>query len=298
MTNIKIFSIRGEKPEEIKRKHLELEKEMQKIIEHNMDEFFGIKFLASEFSTGKKHKGRVDSLGIDENYFPVIIEYKKQKHENIINQGLFYLDWLSDHHGDFEILVQKQIGNKDKYGKKIEIDWTSPRLLCIAEDFTKYDSYAVEQMNRNIELIKCQMYHNDLILFELVNAVEGETQPQPSRSYKGFKEYLIEATEEIKGLFQGIDEYILSLGDDIQKKELKYYVAYKKLSNFTCVELKKDKILLFLKIDPASLSEIPEFARDVTDKGHYGTGNLEVTVKTVEDLEMVKPFIEKSYMEN
>ena len=35
----------------------------------------------------------MDSIGIDENNCPVIVEYKRSSNENIINQGLFYLDW-------------------------------------------------------------------------------------------------------------------------------------------------------------------------------------------------------------
>jgi RecB family endonuclease NucS len=56
--------------------------------------------------------GRMDTLGIDENGYPVIIEYKRERSENVINQGLFYLDWLMDHRGDFELLV------RDQYGKE------------------------------------------------------------------------------------------------------------------------------------------------------------------------------------
>ncbi len=82
----------------------------------------------------------MDTLGIDENNSPVILEYKRNQSQNIINQALFYLDWLMDHQGDFELLV------RDKLAKKIEIDWTSPRVLCIAEKFNKYDTYDVAQM--------------------------------------------------------------------------------------------------------------------------------------------------------
>jgi RecB family endonuclease NucS len=66
--------------------------------------------LASEYPTGKKHRGRIDSLGIDENNSPVIIEYKRSTGENVINQGLFYLEWLLDHQAEFEALVTRQFG--------------------------------------------------------------------------------------------------------------------------------------------------------------------------------------------
>ena len=42
----------------------------------------------------------------------------------------------------------------DKLGKRMDVDWTSPRILCIAEDFTKFDLHAIEQMDKNNELIR------------------------------------------------------------------------------------------------------------------------------------------------
>lgn len=148
MADIKLYSVVGGRAEAKTPVDFKVEREIQKLCEENLDTFFGIRFLASEYSTGIKHKGRIDSLGIDENNCPVIVEYKLDSKENVINQGLFYLDWLMDHQANFELLCMK------KLGKTIEVDWTNPRLLCIARDFTRYDDYAIGQINRNIELIR------------------------------------------------------------------------------------------------------------------------------------------------
>ena len=59
--------------------------------------------FASEFSTGNFHSGRIDSLAISEDNNPVIIEYKKVASSELINQSLYYLHWITDHKGDFEI---------------------------------------------------------------------------------------------------------------------------------------------------------------------------------------------------
>ncbi|MBS1263319.1 MAG: hypothetical protein MAG715_00495 [Methanonatronarchaeales archaeon] len=294
MTDVRLFDVDNGVAEEIGKRQVNLEKNIQTLVESNLEEFFGVRFLETEHSTGKKHGGRIDTLGIDENNSPVIIEYKRQKNENIINQGLFYFDWLMDHRGDFEILVRNQ------YGDDAEVDWSSPRLLCVAEDFTKYDSYAVEQMNRNIELIRYQMYENGFILFELINAVEGASeQTTTTRTHtKTFQEYYEDSNERIKEIFHELEDFMLSLGDDVQKKELKYYAAYKRLRNFACVEIRASKILIYLKVDPASLDPLPDFARDVSNIGHYGTGDLEVEVRSVGDVERVKPLIERSYGES
>ena len=134
----------------------------------------GVRFLASVYSTGKKHGGRIDTLGIDENGSPVIIEYKRALNENVINQGLYYLDWLMDHKGEFTLQVLEQ------FGREIadEIEWGNARLLCIAGEFTKFDEYAVQQISRNIDLIRYRRYADELLLLELVNAVSGHDVEQ------------------------------------------------------------------------------------------------------------------------
>ena len=128
MADIRVFSMDGPRAEELKGSSVELEKSLQNYIEQNLDVLLGITFLATEYGTGKTHGGRIDTLGLDENGFPAIIEYKRTLNENVINQGLYYLDWLLDHKGEYELLVLKRLGKE--YAERI--DWTSPRLLCIA----------------------------------------------------------------------------------------------------------------------------------------------------------------------
>ncbi|HOM73121.1 MAG TPA: DUF91 domain-containing protein, partial [Armatimonadota bacterium] len=144
MSDIKLFNIEKEPIRELKSKSVALEKSLQTLIEKHLEDFLGIRFLASEYSTGAKHGGRIDTLGLDENGCPVVIEYKRAVNENVVMQGLFYLNWLMDHRGDFKLLVMDRLGNNVAES----IVWGMPRLLCIAGDFTKYDEHAVQQMGR------------------------------------------------------------------------------------------------------------------------------------------------------
>ena len=125
MSDIKLFRLQGGKAKEIQGVASGLERPLQTLLEENLEELLGVKFLASEYSTGKTHAGRIDTLGIDENNCPVILEYKRSIGENVINQGLFYLDWLMDHKAEFQLLVLK------RHGSKIAdvIDWTGPRPI-------------------------------------------------------------------------------------------------------------------------------------------------------------------------
>ena len=113
MSDIKLFQLAGDKVTELAGKTAKLEKELQNHIEANMDILIGVRLLGSEYSTGKTYKGRIDSLGLDENGCPVIVEYKRHSNENVINQGLFYLDWLLDHQAEFKWLVMEKIGKAE-----------------------------------------------------------------------------------------------------------------------------------------------------------------------------------------
>src|SRR5579863_8041795 len=170
-------------------------------MEQHLESFLGVRFLATEYVTGKAHGGRIDTLGLDDNNCPVIIEYKRALNENVISQGLFYLDWLMDHQGEFTLQVMKRLGAE--WAEKI--DWSGPRLLCIAGDFTRYDEYAVLQIPRNIELLRYRRYGGDLLLLELVRA--NTAVPNPRRSHtdevakeKGFIAETAETGSEPKAI--------------------------------------------------------------------------------------------------
>lgn len=301
MSDIKIFKIQIGDVQELEGRSASVEKSLQTQMEANLEVFLGVRFLATEYSTGKTHAGRIDTLGFDENGCPVIIEYKRAMNENVINQGLFYLDWLMDHKAEFTLLVMKKFGKESSDA----IEWSSPRLLCIAGDFTKYDEHAVQQINRNIELIRYRRYGEDLLLLELVNAttavITSTDIEKPIKinknQYKTVTEYLAQAKTEQKDLYEEIKAYLMALGDDVQFKVLKFYFAFKRIKNFACVEVHTgtEKMLVFAKIDPESITLEKGFTRDVRKIGHFGTGDVEITIGCMEDFEKAKPLLLKSY---
>lgn len=316
MSDIKLFRYSNTHASELAGKAVAIEKTLQNLIESQMETFLGVRFLASEYNTGNKHRGRIDSLGLDENGCPVIVEYKRHSNENVINQGLFYLDWLLDHKADFRLLVMDKLG-KDEADK---IEWSGTRLLCIAADFTRYDEHAVAQINRNIELIRYKLFGDDLLLFELVNgasaastAVAGATEDIPAEmkpvktpaastlAMKTHADQIATASPELLALFEQTRSFILAQGDDIIEKPLKLYVAFRRLKNFVCMSLisKQDPhVFLTLKLDPASVELEKGFTRDVTNIGHWGTGDLEVVLRKPADFEKAKSLIERAYQEN
>jgi len=295
MGDIKLFRLKKSNAEELKGKSATIEKSLQTLVEKHLETFLGVRFLATEYSTGKTHGGRMDTLGIDENGCPVIIEYKRSTNENVINQGLFYLDWLMDHKAAFTLLVQEKLSKKDSE----TIEWSNPRLLCIAGDFTKYDEHAVKQMNRNIELLRYRKFADDLILFELVNATTAP--PINGGGGKGttktVTEYLAGADAKLKDLYESVKAFLQALGDDVQLKPMQNYFVFRRIKNFACVEVhpQKKSLTIFVKVDPGSMTIEKGFTRDMRKIGHYGTGDLKITIKNDSDLEKAKSLFLKSY---
>lgn len=303
MSDLKLFRLANNSAIEVLGTGLALEKSLQTLIEKNLETFLGVRFLASEFSTGSDHGGRMDTLGMDENGYPVIIEYKRSTNMNVINQGLFYLDWLVTHRGDFEMLVLKTFGADAAQS----VEWSSPRLICIAGDFSKFDEHAIKQMNRNIDLIRYVKFGEDLLLLEQINAavapsngagaITGPKSPAGKAKYTTITHYLDKADAELTDLYEAVREYMMGLGDDVQQKTLKNYFAFKRIKNFACVEVKNQdrKVVLYLKVDPDTVDLTDGFTRDVRKIGHFGTGDLEVTIRSLADFDKAKLLIEKSY---
>ena len=300
MSEIKLYDTNGQVKELISSSVL-LEKELQTLIENNMFIFFGVRFLKSEYSiTG----GRMDSIGIDENNCPVIFEYKRNSNENVINQGLFYLDWLLDHKADFKLLVMNVLGKE----AADLIDWSAPCVICVAHKFNKYDIHAVDRMQANIKLVEYRKYNNGMLLFEHLNSPSlAKTLPpepaehvavQPQKHDTVFHlEKLESLAPDLKELYESICSYVESLGDDVASNQLKQCLAYRKLRNFVCIEIFSKQLKLFLTLAPSTVEFVKDFSRDVSNVGHHGTGDVEVIVRTPEDFEKAKPLIERAYNE-
>lgn len=191
-------------------------------------------------------------------------------------------------------------------GSEIEekIDWSAPRLVSIAGDFTRYDEHAVSQIGRNIELYRYRWYEDGFMALELVNSKAGMVEsgpanagPKAKQTYKTVSDYLAQAGPELRALYDALDAFVLGLGDDVSMKTTRLYLAYRRIKNFACVEVhvQTGQLLVFLKVNPDEITLEDGLTRDVREIGHFGTGDLEVRIDSLDDLERAKPLIEKSY---
>ena len=124
--------------------------------------------MDTEYNT--KTDGRIDTLGIDENNYPVIIEYKRDRDTNVLGQGTRYARWLDYHEAEFENLVQMKTEVNPS-----DIIWNGSRLICVANDFQKDDSL-VNEILRPIDLIEYSISECEGVLVVRLTDVDKKAQ--------------------------------------------------------------------------------------------------------------------------
>jgi RecB family endonuclease NucS len=79
---------------------------LQKLFDDNLEVITGVRLIESQYPIPN---GRIDSLGIDEQNVPVVIEYKWSHDPGAIIQGLSYLQWVTQNRRSFELLVKESL---------------------------------------------------------------------------------------------------------------------------------------------------------------------------------------------
>jgi predicted transport protein len=279
---------------------LDKEKALQKLIEENLLEVLDMRFLASEYQT--THGGRIDTLAIDSDNAPVIIEYKRNRNDNVINQALSYLKWLKAQKVEFfEMLVQKKIGQEGIS----KIDWNNPRVICIAESYSKFDIDTLEVIPLRLELYKFHYYENNIFTLEKVNGEDEKPQyiqqinselkkdtPINKKSEISIETHLNKGQPFVKELFSILQDRILLLDESIEIKINNNYIAFKVSKIFAEIHIQKSKLLIYLRpivySDPEErLYKVPDSYNWVLDRRVY--------ISNENDIAYVMDLIEQSY---
>ncbi|MDT3395348.1 DUF5655 domain-containing protein [Streptomyces sp. B1866] len=305
MNDLKLFRVSDGRAVEVPGTAVALERHLQVLIERNMEVMLGIRFLASEYGTGPRHRGRIDSLGLDENGNPVIIEYKRANGKAVITQALSYLAWLRDHRHEFESLVKERLG-AEAAGS---VDWSDPRVVCVAGDFTPHDVNAVEEIERRIDLVSYRDFGDGLLALQVVASVAGpvssargsyELVDGPGAgggraAVKSVRQWYEESPQSLKDLYADLDALLVSYGD-VRKEFQQHYIAYRRIRNVATVRFqpRRHTLVVTLKVDPATVELREGFTRDVGSIGCLGTGPLEVRIRSREDLARAGDLVRRS----
>src|SRR3989344_2066311 len=254
--------------------------ELRDLFADNLEEILGVRFLAKEYPTTD---GRIDTLGIDENNSPVIIEYKWKENEEILSQGLFYFNWLVKNKKHFELIVS------NKLGSNVKVNWDQPRVILVAQGFSRYVQAAVQQV-KNVELKTYNYYGLAILHLESVyspmtsRVTTGRTEPREDKSIYDLNYHFGIATPELQKNANQLRELILQLPSIEEKVGQKTGITYKTTKSFVRLEFRKTWIQLLLR-DSSYKIDAHGLVKDISSKEWGYKGMVKFTTENnVEDV--------------
>lgn len=288
-----IYKISNKKVEQLslKKDGFGNEFELRDFFADNLEEILGVRFLEKEYQITN---GRIDTLGIDENNSPVIIEYKWKENEEIFSQGLHYLRWLRENKKHFNLLVQSKLGNE------VEVSWGHPRVILIAQGFSRYTKSAVQEHD-NVELKSYTLYEGDVL------HIENEYSPFPEKikdligvgtthtdeAEKYDLNYHLNITSpEMQKAFHELRKRILELASIEEISEQKSGVTYRTTKSFTRLEFRGGWIQILLR-EPTYPEDTEKLIKDVTTHRWGYKGQLKFSPES--NLDYIFSLLQASY---
>ncbi len=280
-----------------------LEKELQQLCEDNLETIFNLKFVKSEFQS---NNFRIDTLGFDNQTKSfVIIEYKKDKNYSVIDQGYAYLALMLNNKADFILEYNENCSDNLK---RNDVDWSQSKVIFVSPSFTTYQKEATNFKDLPIELWEARKYENSIVqISQLQTSGSSESIKTISKKRKDISSVTKEikiytedghlkiADDNIVELYSDLKNYILNLGDDIKVKPTKLYIGFISNTNFVDIRIQKKSLKLWLNLTFGKLNDPLKLARDVSQIGHWGNGEYEISISNDEYLDYLASLIEQSY---
>jgi predicted transport protein len=268
------FQIHDGKAKKILQKEFNNELELHKLIDNNLKEFFGLRYIKDEHITDKH--GRIETLAIDESNRPVVIEYKKQKETGQLTQANRYMTWIKQNPDSFELLVRKNI--KDFKGK---IDFTNPRIICFAKEYSIDDKCLA--LSLGAELWKYRYYENDTMIIlreeepeQLIKSKVGTTKivkiKREPRTTKSVEQHLEKSSKELKKLFNILNGKILDISSEIERYTTNAEIIYKTSFNFAylAIQNKKNCLRYLIRTENDDIKDPKKLTKQIPKSHGYG----------------------------
>ena len=297
-----LYKLNKSKLEEVKNVPFKLEKDIQSLVENNIQVLFGLEFVKTEFQLNGL---RIDSLVFDtqSNSF-VIIEYKKSQSYSVIDQGYSYLSLLLNNKADFILEYQEQT---NKSLKKDDVDWSQSRVIFISPQFTTYQKQSIEFKDLPFELWEIKKYSNDTIILnqhkstsqESVKTISSKDNraEQVSKEIKVYREedHIAKGNPETQELYKELRDMVFSI-DDFEVNPLKFWINFKLNKKWVLdMDIQKKGVKLHLNLKKGNLDDPKGIFRDVSEIGHYGYGDYEIVVSPDSDLDYLMSCIKQAY---
>jgi len=293
-----IFKIKNKKLIELKSKTFPTERELQELIDENLNEIFGLEFIKREFG-GQGLS--IDTLAYDpQARAPVLIEYKKDIFQSIIDQGMAYLHWLLTHKGDYLIELQKKLGKK-------EVDWSQTKVIFIAKKFNIHQIYASGFKNAPFELWRYDFCDNTLLLepietpksdASITSVLKTKEAVGVAKQIKTYTvdDHLKKASKKTRLFFEKLQKMIKSLDERIQENPVSWYIAYKiRFYNFVTISIFRDKLRIYVRKNKLEKDKGKKFRKIPSSYGWGKTPVWKFDVLKEEDLDYAFEVIKESY---
>lgn len=296
-----LYSNQTGKLKEVKEKLFKLEKDIQKVFETNLSAIMGLELVKSEFTIKNK---RIDTLAYDTQACAfIIIEYKRDRNNSVVDQGFTYLSLMLENKADFIMEYNESL---KRNLKREDIDWSQTRVAFVSPSFTENQIQATNFKDIAIELWEVKQYENDTfainpikksIAAESIKPITQQTQSlrRVTAEIKVYTEqdHIEKASDLTTELYEKFKDAILNLADDIEVKPLKSYIAFKKGKNITDIVILKKSLKLFINAKADQLDDPKKLAQDVSNIGHWGNGDYQVNIEDDKDLEYIMSLVKQ-----
>ncbi|RUO63677.1 DUF5655 domain-containing protein [Pseudidiomarina insulisalsae] len=298
---MKLYSVNSSGIQRVKSSPFKLERSLQSFFEKNLNELMGLTFVKSEHTIKNK---RIDTLAFDEqsNSF-IIIEYKRGKNNSVIDQGFSYLSLMLENKAEFLVTYNEHF---NKHMKMAEIDWSQTRVAFVSPSFTQNQIQATNFKDIGIELWEVQRFENGTVAVTQIKQNGSATSIKAMTPKNGSldkvvseiktyteTDHLNDISDDMHELYEKFRDSIVDLSDDIEVRPQKNYIALKKNGNIVCIEIKKNKLKLYLGAKVGTLDDPKNLAKDVSKIGHWGTGDYLVEVQDDSQLEYILSLIKQ-----
>lgn len=303
---MKLYSINNSKLKSLAIDSFKLEKEIQTLVENNLEVLFNLQFVKSEFSI---KNFRIDTLAFDtENKSFVVIEYKKGSNFSVIDQGYTYMSLMLNNKADF--ILEYNEKNTTQL-KKDDVDWSQSKVIFISPQFTEFQKHSVNFKDVPFELWEIKRYENNLLGLvqhksnsnESISIVTDSPENIVSKVSKQVKvydeEYHLNSSKNrlvwVNELYFVMKERILSLGD-VEVKYTAQYVSFRTKSPFVDLILYNKGVYTVINMKSGSLNDPDNKTNTYDGKGHWGNGDYYVIIDDKTDIDYVMFLIKQSYI--
>lgn len=262
--------------------------ELRDFFKANLEKLLGVRFLDKEYPIPE---GRIDTLGIDEDNLPVIIEYKWEKNDGVLTQGLAYYAWLKENRRPFQDLV------RNKLGDDVIVNSGQPRVILVAQDFSRSIKAAVKELP-HIELVTYACYKPDILHLDGIEiasnsiVVPVSDEGGDATVYNKDYHFSLVTSPQLKEKVETLRQKVLELPGVEEILFQQTGISYKSIRKFVRFSFHPIRVEILFKSSQFS-SDSKKAVRDIASHGWGYDGLLKFTDST--DIDYVFEIIKEAY---